>query len=36
LNLYNGLNIGKWQLRNKTYYTRENSKSRIYSDKTWL
>lgn len=36
LNLYNGVNLGKWQLRNKSYYNRYNEQSEFYSDQTWL
>lgn len=36
LNMYNGANIGKWQLRNKSYYNKYNNQSAFYSDQTWL
>lgn len=36
LNLYNGINLGRWQLRNKSYYNRYNDQSEFYSDQTWL
>lgn len=36
LNMYNGVNIGKWQLRNKSYYNKFNNQSKFYSDQTWL
>lgn len=36
LNMYNGVNIGKWQLRNKSYYNKFNNQSEFYSDQTWL
>lgn len=36
LNMYNGANIGKWQIRNKSYYNKYNNESEFYSDQTWL
>lgn len=36
LYLYSGVNISKWQLRNNSFYNRNNTDSKFYSDQTWL
>lgn len=36
LSLYNGINVSEWQLRNKSFYNKDNNSSSFHADQTWL